>query len=128
MTKHSPTQVTCQVQTCSMAWLESRPWYLMMRLLHKTISTKSRNPFMRFMRLCPNTNSTFVSVSAGSQRRSLPYVAVDFEQVALLVWEADLALLVEASFLEVVCQFLVVDPRLQHDPLRPVIRKPTVVH
>lgn len=98
---------------------------------------------MRFMRLCPNTNSTFVSVSAGSQRRSLPYVAVDFEQVALLVWEADLALLVEASFLEVVCQstqsatyficmigdsLLVVDPRLQHDPLRPVIRKPTVVH
>ena len=59
---------------------------------------------MRFMRLCPNTNSTFVSVSADSQRRSLPYVAVDFEQVALLVWEADLALLVEASFLEVVCQ------------------------
>ena len=98
---------------------------------------------MRFMRLCPNTNSTFVSVSAGSQRRSLPYVAVDFEQVALLVREADLALFVEASYLEVVCQsiqlamhfvwsigdsLLVIDPRLQHDPLRPVIREPTVMH
>jgi hypothetical protein len=56
------------------------------------------------MRLCPN--STFISALSPRtlQCRASPHVAVDFEEVALLVGKADFALLVEAGFLEVVCQ------------------------
>lgn len=39
-----------------------------------------------------------------SKSRLLPRFSSDFEQVGLLVWEADLALLVEASFQAVVKQ------------------------
>lgn len=49
-------------------------------------------------------NSTLVAASADSQRWSSPDIAIDFEQVTLLVWEADFSLLVEASFLEITCK------------------------
>lgn len=35
---------------------------------------------------------------------ALPDIPVDLEQIALFVWEANFALLVEASVLEVVCK------------------------
>ncbi|RMZ74552.1 hypothetical protein GMOD_00003603 [Pyrenophora seminiperda CCB06] len=49
-------------------------------------------------------NSTLVAASADLQRRSSPDVAIDFEQVTLLVWEADFSLLIKASFLKIICK------------------------
>lgn len=49
-------------------------------------------------------NSTIISVSADSQRWPSPYVAIDLEQVTLLVRETNLTFLVEASFLEIICK------------------------
>ena len=49
-------------------------------------------------------NSTIIPVSAGSQCWPSPHVAIDLEKVALLVRETNLALLVETSFLEIVCK------------------------
>ena len=91
-------------------------------------------------------NSTIIPVSAGLQCWPSPHVAIDLEQVALLMGETNLALLIETGFLEVVCKstavslvfclrsvamrysLFVVDPRLQHDFLRAVVGKPTIVH
>jgi hypothetical protein len=78
------------------------------------------------------------------QRWSFPDISVDLEKVALFVGKTDLALFVEAGFLEVICKsivvsvrctsadgghlLLVVHSRFQNDSLCPIIRKPAVMY
>lgn len=64
-------------------------------------------------------NSILIAASADSQRWSPPDITIDFEQVTLLVWEADFSLLVEASFLEITCK----SKSVSHVPLHMLVGK-----
>jgi hypothetical protein len=84
-------------------------WYLKGPLFSTELLPNSKTKYPHY-RSYPTPHGASNTFSTNLQRRRLPDVSVDFEEVALLVREADFALFVEACFLQVLGKSTSVSP------------------